>query len=126
MLKNISGFPNYAITKDGRVCSKPRVSWQGHNLKGKWLKPQNGSSGYRFVILSINSKKFTRLIHRLVLETYVGSCPLGSECRHFDGDKQNNRLENLCWGSHKENEQDKIRHGTSPAALREKKGLKKT
>ena len=103
-LKTIPGFPDYAITKEGSVWSKRR---------GIWLKPQNGSSGYKFVVLSVNGRKDTRLIHRLILETYIGFCPQRKESRHLDGDKQNNRLGNLCWGTPQENQADKIRHGTA-------------
>ena len=110
--KDIPRFSNYSITVDGRVWSKPHKNTLGHNLKGKWLKLQNGSSGYKFIVLSVNSKKYTRLIHRLVLETYIGTCPMGMESRHLDGNKQNNRIKNLCWGTPQENELDKIRHGT--------------
>ncbi len=51
-------------------------------------------------------------VHRLVLEAFVGPCPEGMECRHLDGDRTNNRLENLAWGTRKENTADSMRHGT--------------
>lgn len=38
-LKTIPRFPNYAITRDGRVWSKPRINAVGNNLQGQWLKP---------------------------------------------------------------------------------------
>jgi hypothetical protein len=34
------------------------------------------------------------------------------ECRHLDGNPANNNLKNLKWGTHAENELDKIEHGT--------------
>jgi hypothetical protein len=34
------------------------------------------------------------------------------ECLHDDNNRQNNRLSNLRWGTHAENERDKIKHGT--------------
>jgi hypothetical protein len=34
------------------------------------------------------------------------------ECRHLDGNRLNNHLSNLCWGTHQENIDDQIRHGT--------------
>jgi hypothetical protein len=34
-------------------------------------------------------------------------------CRHLDGNPINNRLENLRWGTHKENKADAIKHGTA-------------
>ena len=46
------------------------------------------------------------------METFVGRRPDGTECRHIDGNKLNNRLENLEWTTHKINELDKYKHGT--------------
>lgn len=51
-------------------------------------------------------------VHRLVLETFVGPCPFGMECRHLDGNQKNNRVDNLRWGTHIENVGDTIIHGT--------------
>ncbi|KKM63215.1 hypothetical protein LCGC14_1513630, partial [marine sediment metagenome] len=51
-------------------------------------------------------------IHRLILETYIGPRPKGMECRHLNGNPADNRFENLCWGTHVENSQDSIKHGT--------------
>ena len=54
-----------------------------------------------------------RLIHRLVLETFIGLCPKEMECRHLDGNRGNNNVNNLRWGTVSENAKDAIRHGTS-------------
>lgn len=51
-------------------------------------------------------------VHRLVLETFVGYRPKGLQCRHLDGNPANNRLDNLLWGTGKENIADKDRHGS--------------
>lgn len=51
-------------------------------------------------------------VHRLVLEAFVGPCPTEMEARHLNGDRMDNRLENLRWGTKSENAYDKIRHGT--------------
>ena len=34
------------------------------------------------------------------------------ECRHLDGDRTNNNLDNLKWGTCGENTQDTIKHGS--------------
>ena len=108
--KLIPNYPNYAVTRDGRVWSKPKAGGGHHN--GKWLKPIKDRDGYLLVGLYKNGKEFGHRVHRLVLETYVGPCPEGMECRHLDGNSSNNSLPNLCWGTHQENEQDRLRHGT--------------
>lgn len=47
----------------------------------------------------------------MVLRAFVGEPPAGHECRHLDGDRQNNALDNLAWGTRAENVADTIRHG---------------
>ena len=45
----------------------------------------------------------TAMIHRLVLMAFVGMCPEGYQANHLDGDKGNNRVENLEWVTPSEN-----------------------
>lgn len=111
-MKTIPNFPNYAITKDGRVWSKKRVTLSHYSVKGKWLKPRQTTAGYCEAVLFCVGKEYKKAVHRLVLETYVGPCPPGMECRHLDGNSLNNRLNNLKWGTHQENVQDAIKQKT--------------
>lgn len=77
------------------------------------LKPVKRSKyGHGCVYLSKDSNKKQCFIHRLVLETFVGPCPEGMECRHLDGNPKNNKLSNLKWGTKKENQEDSKKHGT--------------
>lgn len=106
-MKQIPRFPNYSITEDGRVWS---------NRYRRWLKPQKRGKHVRlYVELGYRNKC---AIHRLVLETYVGPCPEGMECRHIDGNPFDNRLGKLKWGTRSENCQDALRHGTCCAKER--------
>lgn len=108
MMKPIPRFPGYQITTDGRVWSGPK----SNRKNGKWLLPGVDTHDRLFVALYKNSKRHQRLIHRLVLETYIGPCPDGMECRHLDGNHRNNNLYNLCWGTRKTNHKDAIQQGT--------------
>lgn len=74
-----------------------------------------GAGGYRYVMLNARGECYSHKVARLVLETFVGPCPDGMECRHLDGNKLNDDLENLCWGTRYENIQDKVIHGTHKA-----------
>ena len=100
--RQIPGWPEYSITKEGRVWSY----WTN-----RWLKPSKDLQG-RLMVILYNDKRRACRLHRLVLETYVGPCPQGMECRHLDGIETNNKLDNLKWGTHSENELDKVEHGT--------------
>jgi hypothetical protein len=76
--------------------------------RGCVLKPTPTSSGYQ----SIKLRGRGRYVHRLMLEAFVGPCPTGHQAAHCDGDRHNNVLTNLRWATRKENEADKLRHGT--------------
>jgi hypothetical protein len=115
----IPGFPNYAISRDGKVWSNPR---QRSSKQGIWIKSRQTKCGYLHCGLYHNGHISWVLIHRLVLETYVGQCPEGMQTRHLNGNKQDNKLENLCWGSKKENMKDIVNHGTRVRHFGEKNG----
>jgi hypothetical protein len=51
-------------------------------------------------------------VHRLVLSAFAGKRPDEMECRHHNGVRTDNRLENLQWGTRQENIDDQMRHGT--------------
>ena len=108
-LKPILNFPGYSITRDGRVWS----SRPCRGTSGRWLKPRKiNKYGHLSVLMSREKKEYQRLVHRLVLEAFAGPCPEGMQCRHLDGNPGNNSLENLKWGTPKENSEDTLRHGT--------------
>lgn len=50
-------------------------------------------------------------IHVLVAAAFIGPRPPGTVVRHLDGNHHNNASHNLVYGTHKENEADKYRHG---------------
>lgn len=80
----------------------------------KILKPLEFSAGHVKVTLWKNCIRNRQYIHRLILETFIGICPPGMECRHLDGNPKNNRLDNLLWGTRSENSKDSVKHGVCP------------
>lgn len=64
--------------------------------------------GYRTV--SVNGRQAFR--HVLVARTFHGEPLPGQEVRHLNGVAGDDRPENLRWGTHAENVQDSLRHGT--------------
>lgn len=110
----INGFPGYEVSNLGRVgCWRKRGSRHPFPSERRIVTPVKNKTGYLQVTLHQGREKFTRNIHRLVLETFVGPCPDGMECAHGDGNRQNPVLSNLRWDTRKNNHADKIRHGTA-------------
>ncbi|XZE33677.1 HNH endonuclease [Pirellulaceae bacterium SH501] len=108
----VSGFPGYRIGTDGTVWSQLVFSrWKDRSDDWHRLKPQL-RRGYLRVGLTRNRKLHWRSVHRLVLETFVGKCPLGHEACHNDGNRKNNVLQNLRWDTPEANGCDKRLHGT--------------
>jgi predicted XRE-type DNA-binding protein len=101
----------YEVSDQGRVKSLPRQTRSGLR-GGKVLKPRFKSNGYLQVGLHREGVMRTETVHTLVLTAFVGSRPEALQCCHSDGDPANNRLENLRWGTAKENIADKLKHGT--------------
>jgi NUMOD4 motif/HNH endonuclease/IrrE N-terminal-like domain len=107
----------YEVSNYGEVKSIARTCQTGrkyglrqvkeHILEG-WL----GRGGYRLVDLFGNGKRATFRVHTLVLAAFIGPRPPGMECRHLNGNRTDNRLINLAWGTPQENHDDKRLHGT--------------
>lgn len=66
-----------------------------------------------FVGLWNNNKLRIIYPHKAVLEAFVGMRPQGMEACHNNGDPFDNRLENLRWDTTRNNQLDRIKHGTS-------------
>lgn len=101
----VVGFADYYVSNLGRIKST------------KWTKPRimkfgRDPAGYPCVQLCVRNRIHVRRVHRLVVEAFQGPRPEGYECRHLNGDKADNRLENLQWGTQSENALDRVRHGT--------------
>ena len=109
--KAIPGYEGwYEVSDRGRVRALERTTRHGRKRKRHVLKavPQGGS--YLRVDLSRDNRQRTRLVHQLVLEAFVGPAN-GMQVRHLNGKRQDNRLENLCWGTISENALDRSKHG---------------
>ena len=110
-LKHITGFEGYIVSSDGFVWSS-RTQWKGNLVRMKgWSRTH---SAHRFVTLCQRGKHKHFQVHRLVLQAFVGPCPVGLMSRHLDGNAENNHVSNLRWGTSKENAEDARRHGTLP------------
>ena len=87
-------------------------------VPGKMLSLAIGSRGYPMVGLHDGSRVIAS-VHVLVLSAFIGPCPVDHEACHYNGHRDDNRLENLGWGTRKENRADAIRHGTQVCGTRQ-------
>lgn len=101
----IQGFPNYGINENGFI----------KNFKtDKILKPMNHSAGYLAICLYENKKPKRFLIHRLVANAFLPNPENKKEVNHINGNKKDNRLENLEWCTSSENRLHSYKHGLQP------------
>lgn len=120
--KDIPGYERlYRISNYGKVKSYP-----GNGPRTEQLKSYKMKCGYLRFSLYKNGLKKTYLVHRLVLQTFVGPCPQGMVGCHNDGIRDNNFIGNLRWDTSYNNSQDMIMHKTNLIKARgSKSGLSK-
>ena len=117
--KTINRFPDYEISNEGVV--RRAIGGRGA-IKGKILRwHTHTSTGYPNVRFSVNGKQTAIPVHRLVAQTFLGNKQDGMQVRHLDGNKLNNHADNLCYGTAKENAQDKVLHGRSSKGIKNPK-----
>ena len=112
--RGIPEFPGYEVSDLGRVRGwrNKGFGFGRLNQTPTILKPQVGHGGYHRVCLFRDGKSTKVSVHRLVLDAFVGPCPVGMEAAHRDGVRDNNRLDNLRWATKLDNSADRIAHGT--------------
>ena len=104
----------YAVGDDGSVWSARRTGHRHRLFDWRRLVPHGDRHGY----LSIKLNRQRIGVHRLVLRAFRGRCPAGMESRHLDGNPSNNWVGNLLWGTPKQNQADRLKHGTDQNGAR--------
>lgn len=93
-MKQIEGFENYSIDVNGLV----------YNTKYKrYIKPFDGGDGYWSIRINKDKKRYKFKVHRLVAITYLLNNNNKPQVNHINGNKKDNRLENLEWVTNSEN-----------------------
>ena len=100
----VKNYPNYIVTTVGDVISffrrTPRVLHQTPTNKGHlYVDISDGESSKRF------------LVHRLIADAFLPNPNNSPVVRHLNDDPQDNNLDNLRWGSFKDNREDMVRNG---------------
>lgn len=119
-LQELARFPGYYVDEDGNFYSQHFKRWgllRSH--APRLLKTVLFTTGYKMARVTDGISEKRLSVAALVLESFVGPKPTDKhEVRHLDGNRQNNALSNLRWGTSKENYADKRRHGTDQIGSR--------
>lgn len=92
--KTIIEYPNYEVSSDGRV----------RNTKtGRVLRSSMNKDGYQYVGLCLNGNRKNHKIHRLVASIFIPNPKNKPDVNHINGNKADNRIENLEWVNASEN-----------------------
>lgn len=83
-LKPCAQDPRYKCSSNGDIFG----------LSGSVMKPQK--SGYGYCAVKIAGK--STLVHRIIAETFLPNPSSHRAVEHINGDKWDNRVENLKWG----------------------------
>lgn len=104
--KDIKGLEGIAkISNYGRVKSLDRYCWNGkiHQFFKGEIRKQKVHKGYNELSIRVAGITHRVYTHREVAKAFIPN-PENKPCvNHIDGNKLNNKVENLEWVTHKEN-----------------------
>lgn len=98
LFTTLTNFPKYEINKLGEIYN---IS-TNHRINGTPTK------GYiRVNLEDINGDRKLYFIHRIVAETFLENPNEYKQVDHIDGNKRNNKVENLRWCTNSQNQINK-------------------
>lgn len=107
----IPSQPKYSVSSNGLVR---------FDAKETIRMPQLSTAGYAYITFasSPTGKPVFWPVHKLVMEAFGGPRPEGAQVCHADGNRLNNRLSNLRYGTAKDNAADRDWHGMTCRGVR--------
>jgi len=121
--RELDGYEkSYIVSNCGNVMSIERVVRQTSRkgveytriMKSKLLSVNENPGGYSQVTLSKEGNIKTLMIHRLVGTAFLENNRNLPEINHKDGNKKNNRLDNLEWVTSSDNHNHAYKTGLRP------------
>jgi hypothetical protein len=98
--------PKYEVSNQGEL-----KSWSVKR-RGASMSPRRNTSGYMQVCLRVDGETWYPLVHVLVMAVFGPPKPTPRHrINHIDGNKRNNRIENLEWVTTSENNQHAYKLG---------------
>lgn len=105
----------YEVSDAGRVRSIDRIVRRSDGVmrryRGRILKPSPMAPGAYLIVGLGTGAGRTKTVHRLVATAFCPRPDGADVVRHLDGNKVNNTVANLAWGTTSENRLDDVRLG---------------
>lgn len=101
----IKNYPNYYVTDNGEIYSR------NYKNTGRIKKMKNriNTNGYYQVPVSNENGRIDIIVHRAVANAFIPNPDNKPEVNHKNGDKTDNRVENLEWVTRDENMRHRYR-----------------
>ena len=103
---------NYIISDEGIIKNI---------VTDRIINPWLNNNGYRYVTLNLEGTRKNYRVHRLVAEKFIPNPNNLPQVNHKDGNKQNNKIDNLEWCDSSYNVQHAIKQGLIPLGVNNKR-----
>ena len=120
----IPQIPGYSATHYGQIWST-QSNWRGYGSR-PLVQILNGRGYLKVRIKMTNGKRRNLSVHSLIASTFLPLKPsINFEIRHLNGNRLDNRVANLAWGTRKDNANDREKHGHTSRGVKHSLAIKR-